>query len=188
MDDVIMKKLNIAYAAVVMAMAFGQQAMASDGTINFIGKVTDVTCTVTATGSSDSTVTLPTVSKTALSADTYTAGATPFTISLSGCQGDRTNPTNVAVYFEPGGNVNVNGRLTNTAPSETTAENVDIALYRADSVSTALSLGKIPTGTYATIDANGTTAKMDFVAKYYATAQATAGVVTSNVTYSIVYP
>lgn len=184
-----MKKLNIAYAAVALAMAFGQQAMAGDGTITFNGKVTDVTCTVAATGpAGTSTVTLPTVSATALSGDTATAGATPFTISLSACGGDLTNATNVAVYFEPGGNVNVDGRLKNIAPTLTAAENVDIALYRADTVSTALSLGKIPTETYATIAANGTTAKMDFVAKYYATAQATAGEVTSNVTYSIVYP
>lgn len=191
MDDVIMKKLNIAYAAVALAMALGQQAMAGDGdgTITFNGKVTDVTCTVAATGpDGTSTVKLPTVSATALSGDTATAGATPFTISLSECGGDLANATNVAVYFEPGGNVNVNGRLNNTAPTLTAAKNVDIALYLAESVSTALSLGKIPTATYATIAPNGSTAKMDFVAKYYATAQATAGDVISNVTYSIIYP
>ncbi|TDX20261.1 major type 1 subunit fimbrin (pilin) [Buttiauxella sp. BIGb0552] len=182
-----MKKLNFAYAAVVMAIAFGQQAMASDGTINFTGKVTDVTCTVTATSSSGSNVTLPTVSKTALANIHDTAGATPFKISLTGCTGSLADPVNVAVYFEPGGNVNTDGRLNNTAVAGA-AQNVDIALSLADKVSEELNLGVSPTVKYATIDPDDKNAEMNFVAKYYATGAAEAGAVTSSVTYSIVYP
>lgn len=189
-----MKKLNIAYAAVVLAIAFGQQAMASDGTINFTGKVTDVTCSVTGTGagtginSSNLAVTLPTVSTTALSADTNTAGATPFKISLTGCEGSNEDNKNVAVYFEPGGNVNIYGRLNNATEGSDAAQNVDIALYLADDVSKELKLGVTPSEFYTSIDPDSKSADMNFVAKYYATGAAKAGTVTSSVTYTIVYP
>lgn len=189
-----MKKLNIAYAAVVMAMAFGQQAMASDGTITFNGEVTDVTCTVSAGGTGgDATVILPTVGVNAFgAAPDKTAGAKPFSISLSGCSsasGELATAKNVAVYFEQGANVNANGRLKNTAVSG--AQNVDIAIYRASDETTPLMLGKVPAaGTgYSTISAATPTTTMDFLAKYYSTTAAvTAGLVTSSVTYSIVYP
>lgn len=187
-----MKKLNIAYAAVVMAMAFGQQAMASDGTITFNGEVTDVTCTVSAGGTGgDATVILPTVGVNAFgAAPDKTAGAKPFSISLSGCSsasGELATAKNVAVYFEQGANVNANGRLKNTAVSG--AQNVDIAIYRASDETTPLMLGKVPTVGYSTISTATPTTNMDFLAKYYSTTAAvTAGLVTSSVTYSIVYP
>lgn len=186
-----MKKLNVAFA-VVMAIAFGQQAMATDGTITFNGEVTDVTCTVSAGGvGGDATVTLPTVGVNAFggAADT-TAGVKPFSISLSGCSsasGEIDTAKNVAVYFEQGGNVNANGRLTNTAVGG--AQNVDIALYRASDENTPLMLGQVPTVAYSTISSSAPATTMDFLAKYYSTtASVTSGLVTTNVTYSIVYP
>lgn len=184
-----MKKLNIAYAAVALAMSFGQQAMASDGTITFNGEVTDVTCSVTANGATgNATVALPTVAASALNGLNQTAGATPFAISLSGCTGTLTAAKNVAVYFEPGTNVNVAGRLSNNA-STTPATNVDIALYRASDVVNPLVLGVTPGEAYGAIPSGGVgTTTMNFVAKYYATGTATSGKVSSNVTYSIIYP
>lgn len=188
-----MKKLNFAYAAVVMAIAFGQQAMASDGTINFTGKVTDVTCVVSTNDTQGTAIVLlPTVGVNAFNNEAEkTAGATPFTISLSDCGnasgGDISGAKNVAVYFEQGGTINTSGRLNNTAADG--AKNVDIALYLASNDKDPLDLREIPGDGYTTIEDGGTTAKMDFLAKYYSTSTAVeAGDVTSNVTYSIVYP
>lgn len=185
-----MKKLNIAYAAVALAMAFGQQAMAGDGTITFNGEVTDVTCDISANGSTaNATVELPTVAASALSGPDQTAGATPFDISLSGCKGTLTEAKNVAVYFEPGTNVNGAGRLQNTITGTTGAKNVDIALYLPSNLDDPLELGVNPDKEYGTIAAGGSgTTTMNFVAKYYATAPAGAGLVNSSVTYSIIYP
>lgn len=179
--------------AIMAACAFplSHQALASDGTINFTGKIEDITCTINVdSGSATSTVTLPAVPKSALGAIGSTAGDTPFTIKLTGCTGTGVSATakDVAVYFEPGGNVNAAGRLNNTI-SETAAEGVDVALYRANSPTTPLMLGVIPTAGYAQISTGTPTATMNFVAKYYATTAAVdGGDVTTSATYSIVYP
>ncbi|TDS83341.1 major type 1 subunit fimbrin (pilin) [Rahnella sp. BIGb0236] len=187
-----MKKLNIAFAATTLALILGQQAYAADGTITFNGEVTDVTCTVSAGTGADTTIKLPTVAVSAFgSLANTTAGATPFAISLTGCAstaGALAQPKSVAVYFEPGSNVNANGRLNNTVTTGG-ATNVDIALYQASANTTPLVLGKIPSAGYSTISSTAPATTMNFLAKYYSTDVAvTSGLVSSNVTYSIVYP
>ncbi|MDF3863930.1 fimbrial protein [Pseudomonas denitrificans (nom. rej.)] len=179
-----MKKSLISLAPLAALAVSAMQAQASDGTINFTGKVQDVTCTVqvNGAGTGDGSVTLPVVSKTSLAGVGTTGGDTNFTIDLSGCTGTEVsgNP-GVAVFFEPGANVTPQGRLKNIG---TGAPEVDLAIFRSGS---ALQLGSAPVSAFTDISDAG--ASMPFTVKYYSnSATPSAGEVKSSVTYSIVYP
>lgn len=192
-----MKKLFIAPALALLSLAIAQQSLASDGTINFNGQVTDVTCTIKVNGgTSNATITLPTVAASALSSGVgATAGDTPFSINLSGCStadsGTEAQPKGIAVYFEPaGGSVNPAGRLDNT--DITGPGNVNIALYKASAPTLPLFLGTAPTAADTNIsgaDPSGA-AEVKYVAKYYNAngSPAVPGAVAAHVVYSIVYP
>ena len=178
--------IKFPFVVATIASMFAMSAQASDGTINFTGKIQDVTCAVTANGGTGiSTVTLPTISKTALSAINSTAGDTNFNISVTGCTGAAVTGGGVAVLFEPGMNVNASGRLNNTGA----ATGVDLAIYRANAV-TPMNLGVVPASAYLPLTGTSPagTATLPYTVKYYATS-ATPGVgtVTSSVVYSVVY-
>ncbi|EFB9948770.1 F17 fimbrial protein [Escherichia coli] len=170
----------------ILAAASSSATLAYDGTINFTGKVVAQTCSV-ATGSESLSVILPTVSTATLSADTKTAGLTPFTIQLTGCTVPATSGADkVNAYFEPNANTDyTTGNLTNTASSG--ASNVQIQLLNADGVK-VIKLGQAAAAqnvdTVAINDANVT---LRYNAQYYATGVATAGDVTSTVNYTIAY-
>ncbi|MFV3414702.1 fimbrial protein [Pseudomonas nitroreducens] len=179
-----MKKSLISLSTLLALAASAMQAQASDGTITFNGKVQDVTCTIqiNGAGTGDGTVTLPTVSKSSLAGVGTTGGDTHFTIDLSGCSGsDVSGNPGVAVFFEPGANVNAQGRLTNTGSG---AQEVDLAIFRNGS---PLQLGAAPATAFTNITGTGVT--IPFTVKYYSnSATPSAGEVRSSVTYSIVYP
>ncbi|MCT7051924.1 fimbrial protein, partial [Salmonella enterica] len=90
----------------------------------------------------------------------------------------------VKAYFEKGGSVDNNGRLLNTATGG--ASNVVLELVDGTGNS-ALKAGDISqnTGNFVTINAGNTT--LPYSVRYYSTGVATAGAVTSNVTYSLIY-
>lgn len=77
-----MNKFNVILG--VLAVIYSAGAMASDGIINFNGKVVDQSCSVD-TASQNLTVTLPTVATTSLGTVSKTTGMTPFYIKLTGC-------------------------------------------------------------------------------------------------------
>ncbi|SFK37656.1 fimbrial protein [Rhodanobacter glycinis] len=180
-----MNKLLLTSALVA---AFGaaalapQAANANDGTININGAVTGSTCTVKINGAAGpATITLPTVSTTALSAIGDTAGQTAFAINLSGCAGSPT-ATKASTFFENGPNVNAAGRLVNTG----TATGVDVQLVNSDnSVITAGSAAPTTGAGVATITANAAT--LNYYARYYATGTVGAGSVASSVQFSVIY-
>lgn len=180
-----MKKvlLSATIASIVMVTA-ASSALASDGTITINGKVTDTTCNISVNGGNASnTVTLPTVSTSALASTGATAAPTPFNIVLSGCTG--STQTSASTFFETGVNVDTNsGRLNNAATGDA-ATNVQIELLNKDSgvinIGSALEQGDV----WTAFDKDNT--KMTYIAQYYATAQATAGNVSTSVTYSVVY-
>jgi major type 1 subunit fimbrin (pilin) len=179
-----MKKSLISLAALAVLSASVMQAQAADGTINFNGKVQDVTCTIkiNGAGTGDGSVTLPSVSKSSLAGVGTTGGDTNFTIDLSGCTGSEVsgNP-GVAVYFEPGANVTANGRLKNIGSG---AQEVDLAIFRNGA---PLQLGTAPATAFTNISGAGAT--MPFTVKYHSNSVTpSAGEVKSSVTYSIVYP
>ncbi|WP_447751111.1 fimbrial protein [Pseudomonas nicosulfuronedens] len=179
-----MKKSLIALATLAALSASVMQAQAADGTINFNGKVQDVTCTIkiNGAGTGDGSVTLPTVSKSSLAGVGTTGGDTSFTIDLSGCTGtEASGGPGVAVFFEPGLNVTAQGRLKNTGSG---APEVDLAIFREGA---PLQLGTTPAAAFTNIAGDG--ASMPFTVKYYSnSATPSAGEVKSSVTYSIVYP
>lgn len=180
------KNILAASIAISLTAVIALPAQASDGTINFVGAIQDVTCTVTASGTNGiSTVTLPTISKATLASVGETWGDTNFNIQLANCSGAEIEGSGVAVHFEPGVNVNSSGRLTNNGE----ATGVDLALYQANADS-PLNLGVAPTAAYMQMsgtELNGS-ATLPYTVKYYATsATPGAGTVTSSVVYSVVY-
>ena len=167
-----------------------QNALASDGTITINGKITAQTCVINGNGSGvgSFTLTLPTISTSALNAVGVTAGHTGFNIGLSACG---ATPLAVHTYFEAASTVDsLTGRLFN---SGTAGANVEVAIENANR--SAIAVGA-PDGSGAGLqNAVGTTtsaagtATMNYIAAYYANAlPISAGLVASTVTYSIVYP
>ena len=100
--------------AIAVAAAMPAVSQAADGTITFTGQITSQTCTISGNGAGKNlTVTLPTVSTSALATAGTTAGRTPFNIALSNCT---PNSGNVSTYFEPGATVDTaTGQLVNAS-------------------------------------------------------------------------
>ena len=197
-----MIKRAMIVAGITTAMALPLASQASDGTITFTGAVTANTCTVNVngTGAANATVALPTVSTAALTnaATKTTAAGTFFNMNVSACTGTPLNdfgggaPTTVAIYFEAGPNVDeVTGGLINTVAGS----NVEVNLYNASAA--AIVGTQVKPGTQTNqpgtqlMSAGGT---QWFYAGYSTTgtnglagAAATAGAVTTSITYSLVY-
>lgn len=180
-----MKKIAIVIAMGTVFAATGVQA-AGNGTINFTGKVVAQTCDAVVNGGANpSSVTLPTVQASVLGSAGSTAGQTGFNIALANCAA--TAPTGggtVKAYFEQGATVDTNGRLINQTTDG--AKNVALELIDGNDNS-AIKVGDIAqnTGNFVTI--TGGKATLPYAVRYYATGVATAGVVTSSATYSLIY-
>lgn len=174
-------KTRSALAVVVSGLFFAQAASAYDGTISIEGQITDVTCSIAVNGgTNDATVTLPTVSVSALQAAGSTAGSTSFQMTLSDCIG--TTLSNAYAYFELGAMVDTtSGRLT----SNGTAGNVQVQLLDKDL--TPIIIGSSTQGGVKADVSEGGPATLDYAARYYATGASTSGSVQSYVNYSIVY-
>src|SRR4051812_2985019 len=113
------------YARAIAAASFlfaSSVAFASDGTISFSGSLTDATCVIKVNNTSaNGSVGLPAVSKASLASSGLVAGATTFTLNLTGCTTGKT----INAYFEAGPTVNsVTGNLVNGG----TAGNVEVQL------------------------------------------------------------
>jgi len=184
-------------ASVAAVMGLPMSGLASDGTITFTGAVTGSSCTINVNGSASTTTTvaLPTVDTAALTdvAPRSTAGGTFFNMVLSGCAavddyGAGAAPTNVQIYFEAGPNVDEStGGLINGAAS---GSNVEVKLYNASEatvVGTQITPGKATVQPpVQTIAGAGT---QWFYAGYSTEANgaATAGAVSTSITYSLIY-
>jgi major type 1 subunit fimbrin (pilin) len=182
-----MKKIVLSAALVAAcgaAALFSTSVAASDGTITITGKVVANTCAFSVNGGSASnTVQLPVVFTTALNAAGSVAGNTPFTIKVSGCD---PNLTSVQEQFG-GSNINAaDGNLKNiataTAP-QTVAGNVEVQLLSG--TGTAINLNTNSNSPVGTLSSGGVT--LSYQAQYYATAAATAGLVSTTVTYTTQY-
>ncbi|WP_195440283.1 fimbrial protein [Klebsiella oxytoca] len=172
---------------VIIGLSSATSAFAVDGTITFNGQITDTTCTISVDGgSNDATVKLPTVSTGTLASAGATAGATPFTISLSNCSGTSLNTA--STYFEPGTYVDsTTGRLNIDSTASDAATNVQVQLLNADrnpivaGASVANGQNDIP------VDISSGSGMLNYYAQYYATGASTAGSVTTQVDYTMVY-
>lgn len=177
-------KSSKALALLLLAIA-PIAAFASDGTINFTGKITDQTCKINAAQGKDLNVTLPTVAASSLGAQGAVAGRTQFAINLSECK-----PGQVATFFEPGATVDLeSGRLNNQA-ADNPAKQVQIQLLGSNgNVLKVRPYGDNnaqENSQWVTVDKEGM-ANLDYYAEYYATAAATAGAVSTSVKYTIIY-
>ena len=169
----------------VMIASFGIAALASmsvqaasSGTINFTGKVLADTCTINVNGSSTSTVALPTVMTAAFGTTIgSTAGATPFTVALTGCD---TNTKSAQMAFN---GTQIDGATGNLKNATSGGSNVEIQL--------SSSSGFINTSTQANaplINVTSGAGSTSLTAQYISTATATtAGLVTSSVGFTLTY-
>jgi major type 1 subunit fimbrin (pilin) len=182
------RALAVAALAVVPLIGMG-----ADGTIFFTGAVTENSCTVRVqdADSSDGTVALPVVDAAALGRAAQpegTAAGTFFSIAQDSCALNHADisgnvPTQVAVYFEAGPNVDpVTHALINTGSS-----NVVVKLYEASGP--AVVGGQINPGVPSSVTPLSGPGTWYFYAGYAlaGAGQATAGTVNTSVTYSLVY-
>ncbi|MGG4686905.1 fimbrial protein [Providencia stuartii] len=161
-----------------IASSISASALAADGTITFNGEITATTCDVTTGNGGDFTVTLPTVSTTALSSAGATAGNTSFTIELANCS---VSGVDVAANFESltSGDAVTGNLIPTTAPA-----NVQIGL--ADQAGNAAKVNGVPAGSQPIVNGAATLAYQAF---YYAKDVVTApGAVTAQVNYTLTYP
>ncbi|MBV7484291.1 fimbrial protein [Bordetella sp. BOR01] len=165
----------------IAAMAVSSAAFAIDGTINFEGLISDVTCEISVNGATNNaTVTMPSASIAALATAGSTAGVTPFNINLTGCAGPTLNTAHT--HFEMGPSVDaITGHLNNVTG---TAGNVQVQLLNA--LSAPIAVGRLNQGDTA-VDISSGAGTMSYFARYYATGPATAGTVGTRVDYTIQY-
>lgn len=201
--NMMIKRTMIA-AALTTAAALPLGSQASDGTITFTGAVTASSCTISVNGgvnAGTATVALPTVDTAALTGGlaTSTAAGTFFSIGLSNCSAandlgapspNGTAPTHVQIYFEAGPTVDqATGGLINTTGAG--FSNVEVKLYNASgsvAVGTQIMPGT-PTNQPTVLTMSGGTEW--FYAGYSTSGAgvggATAGAVSTQVTYSLIY-
>lgn len=184
-----MKKIAI-IAAMSAAFAAAGVNAASNGTINFNGTVTSQTCNATigstATGQA-ATLTLPAVQASALATAANTTGQTSFNISVTGCA--TSNPAGagtVKAFFERGAAVDASGRLTNQT-STNAASNVSLQLLDGSNNNSPINIGDVSQNSNGYVSIANGSATLPYAVRYYATGTATAGAVSSNVTYSLIY-
>ncbi|MGU7769615.1 fimbrial protein [Burkholderia sp. MR1-5-21] len=178
-----MKKILLASAAASAMSFMPLAAHAYDGTVSITGSLSGASCTIKVNnGDKDGTVQLPSVGAASLASKGAVTGATNFTIALSNC----TNAgKSVRAFFEAGPNVNgVDGTLYNRALTNA-ATNVAVQLLDLDRK--ALMAGDVSQRNGRPVDLVGNAATMIYSAQYYSLGAATAGSVSTSVTYSIDY-
>ena len=181
-------KIATLYITLTATALLGCQiAHAYDGKIEFVGKITGQTCAINGNGSNakDFTVTLPTVSKTALSIVGTPAGRTPFTITLTAC----TPATGtVTTYFEPGPTVDVaSGQLIIDTGGTTNASNVRLALSNDDNTIIKVGSNVGDSGSKPVAISAAGVANLNYVVQYIPTGVVGVGDVKSRVQYTLIY-
>lgn len=159
------------------------------GTITFQGRVVANSCVITVTGGATSPaggaasglVTLPTVYTTDFSGAGSFTGATPFTISLTGCD---SSFTSAQTLWNAGTNLSATGgRLKNTSGS-----NVDVQLLNGSGTAMDLSQATAAAQGSQSVSFSSGAATLNYSARYYATAASTtAGAVNTSVQFTMIY-
>jgi major type 1 subunit fimbrin (pilin) len=176
---------NTARLMFLAGLLLTSQVYADDiGTITINGVLKSPTCDVKINnGAANGTVTLPSVTTSALASAAQVAGKTPFSLNLTGC-----NPAgSIYPYFQNNQTtVSANGRLLNTATLAPAAF-VELQLLNANDGVVNLSAGAAAQNAGSSkVDATGA-ATLNFSIEYYALQQTTAGAVSSTLTYVINY-
>lgn len=176
-------------SATLLAPAAHAALQSPSGTITFNGRVVANSCVITVTGGTASAaggaatglVTLPTVYTTSFSGAGSVAGATPFSISLTGCD---PSFTTAQTMWQPGSNLSASGgRLTNTGNST-----VDVQLLNGSGTAMDLSKGSATAQGSQTANFSSGAATLNYTAQYYATATTVnAGSVSTSTQFTVVY-
>ncbi|HFV9295598.1 TPA: fimbrial protein [Serratia fonticola] len=157
-------------------------AALADNTIKFQGEVADQTCDISINGNASSPlILLPTVATTALGNSGETAGQTPFTIGLSGCE-TAASATAIKTVFV-GNNLTANGRMGNTG----TASNVSLRLVDPVAPTIPLDLTGQTGAAGLSLAMGATSTTHDFAVEYYSEGAVTPGSVLGSVQYSVSY-
>ncbi|CBJ81069.1 putative fimbrial-like adhesin protein [Xenorhabdus bovienii SS-2004] len=173
-----MKLLKLFIAAVISG-SMAAPAFAADGTINFNGRITKATCTVSAL--TDNSVNLPEVGATALAGKGTTGGETLFRIGLENC-GIVGGSANVQVKFG-GVKDSIDGNLLRINSESGGAKGVGIGIYEKDG-STPINMGALSKG----IPVVSPATTLEFKAKYVATeATVTPGTVKASTDFTLDY-
>lgn len=185
--------LTSALALAFASLALAPTAQAVDsptGTITFQGLVVSNSCVITVSGGTASApgggasgnVILPTVYTSAFSGVGTTAGTTPFTIALTGCD---TNLTSTRTFWS-GANINsAGGYLDNTASG---GSNVAVQLLNDSGTTMDLSQATAAAQNSQSVNFSGQAALLNYSARYYATnATTSAGPVNTAVQFTMVY-
>ncbi|MGZ7458353.1 fimbrial protein [Pseudomonas sp. Ma2-10] len=170
------KKLMI--AALLTGSTFAGMANAADGTLNFTGAVTDAACTITP-ASANQTVTLGTISSSALPAAGDSAAPTAFDIVLTACPATATSAT---VKFDGPTDADNSSLLALTTVAGV-ATGVGIGFYEEDAST------PIPVSAESSSKALSTTLDTTFryIAKYVATGPVVAGTANAVSDFTIIY-
>ena len=172
--------LSTALAAPLGALAFAPtvSAATNTGTIQINGKVLQDTCTVAVNGGAGTTVTLTPVMASSLNASGKTAGATAFTLNLSNCD---PNATQAQLSFTGGSNNATDGNLTNTG----SAGNVEVQLLAGGTSGRTINVKTDANAPAVTLSSGSGSTSM--AAQYYATAAASAGLVSTSAGMTFTY-
>ncbi|WP_410686129.1 fimbrial protein [Avibacterium paragallinarum] len=189
-----MKKLLLTTLITVGLGLSAQGAFAADstgvasGTVNFTGKVQDMTCTIE--DGADKNVVLDTVQVANFTGQGTTAAPKPFNIVLKDCTRTLGGPiTSVYAYFEnEPSKVDRNGLLMNTANSSP-ATGVAVQLLRGDGTAIKVTDDELTqAGNQKVAYTAGNSVTFKYIARYYATAASvTPGPVKASVKYNLAY-
>ena len=173
-------------AAVASVAALPTSAAATDGQINFTGKVVAQTCQVNGAGvgaqATLPTVALPQVMAPTLLANGAVAGNTPFSIAITNCDSALST---VATQFS-GSNIDTTtGALKNTATGG--ANNVQLQLLNDDSSVIALNGATASAQNSKSATLSSGAATLNYIAQYRSLGNASAGPVASNVQFTMIY-
>ncbi|KGQ50838.1 hypothetical protein JL04_02875 [Gallibacterium anatis] len=190
-----MKKLLLTTLITVGLGLSAQGAFAQDstsvasGTVNFTGKVQDMTCTIE--GGADKNVVLDTVQVANFTGQGTTAAPKPFNIVLKDCARASGGPiTSVYAYFENDpSKVNGGGLLKNTATGGDEATGVAVQLLHSDGTAIKVTDNELTqAGTQKVTYTAGNKVTFKYIARYYATnATVTPGPVQASVKYNLAY-
>lgn len=121
-----MKKLFLVTSVTAAIPLVNTAYAATNGTVNFNGKLTDQTCQVTLNDgtSASGTVTLPTLPKSGLAGNGDVAGKTSFKLKIRGCKVSTTSFSLIA-YFPNKENINA-PNMVNKETGATAATGVSL--------------------------------------------------------------
>lgn len=185
-----MKTLLLVVTITATLSLVNKVSAATDGTVNFSGKLSDQTCQVTLNDgtSASGTVKLPTVPKSSL--DTK-PGRTPFTLKLTNCQASAT-AFGVTAYFPPNAANIYDRKLINKETGANAASGVSLEIgQNINGVDKIINLGWELSQNkefYTTVNANTTSATMKYFTHYVKNGDPVkAGKVTGVAVYELAY-